>query len=120
MGERERLKVLDAAQQFGVLVVELTKSFRRGAPSGLRSQLVAAAMAVSGLLAEGFGRKSVAEIIHYSHMANGSLEECQNYLRECVNLRLIDKKTFYRAWNLSVATSKMLIALIETYERKSG
>ena len=49
-------------------------------------------------------------------MANGSLEESQEYLRECINLHLIDPKVFYRLWNLSVVTSRMLLSLIEKLE----
>jgi len=45
-------------------VVDLVDHLSRKAPSGLRGQLVEAAQAVSGLLAEGFGRGTKAEKIH--------------------------------------------------------
>ena len=51
-------------------------------------------------------------------MANGSLEESQNQLRRCINLGLIDKKAFFKVWNLSVAISRMLFSLIERLERQ--
>jgi hypothetical protein len=50
-------------------------------------------------------------------MANGSLEESQNSLRECINTRLIDRKTPYRSWNLSIAIGRMLAALIARLQR---
>ena len=112
MKKRERLKVLEAARSFGDQVLDAVARFPRRAPSGLRGQLSEAAQSVSGLLAEGFGRGSTAEKIHYSHMANGSLEESQNYLRQCVNRHLIDRKTFFRLWNLSIAIGKMITNLI--------
>lgn len=71
------------------------------------------------MLAEGLARGTTGEKIHYSNMGNGSLEECQNHLRECINLHLIDKKKFYKAWNLSVALSRMLIAFIAHYQREA-
>jgi four helix bundle protein len=83
----------------------------------LRGQLAESAQAVSALLAEGFGRGTTGENIHYSRMANGSLEESQNYLRQCVNTHLIHRKTFFRPWNLSVATSRMILNLIAHLER---
>jgi four helix bundle protein len=120
MSDGERLKVMEAARLFGEQVVKLTQRLPRRTPPGLRTQLAEAAQAVSTLLAEGFGRGSNAEKIHYSNMANGSLEESQNLLRTCVNLALIDRKTFYKIWNLSVATSRMLISLIARLRQGDG
>ena len=116
MDDGDPLRVLDAARQFGQLVAEMTQRLSRRAPSGLRGQLAEAALAISGLLAEGFGRRTNAEKIRYSLMANGSLEECQDYLRKCVNLRLIDRKEFFRLWNLSVAISRMILSLVRHFE----
>ena len=118
MKDRDPLKVLQAARQFGVQVVELTRSLPRHAPSGLRGQLSRAGLAVGSLLAEGLGRGTTAEKIHYSRMANGSVEESQYHLRQCVNTQLIDRKTFFRLWNLSVAISHMILSLIQYYERQ--
>jgi len=116
MKEREPLRVIEAARLFGERVVDLVNHLSRKAPSGLRGQLVEAAQAVSGLLAKGFGRGTKPEKIHYSRMANSSLEESQNYLRQCVNTHLIDRRTFFRAWNLSVVTSHMILNLIAYLE----
>ena len=118
MKDRDPLRVLQAARQFGEQVVVLTRGLPRHAPSGLRSQLVEAALAVGSLLAEGLGRGTTGEKIHYSRMANGSVEESQYYLRQCVNCQLIDRKTFFRHWNLSVAISRMILSLVEYYERQ--
>jgi four helix bundle protein len=117
MSEREPLRAIEAARLFGEQVVDLVNHLPRRAPRGLRGQLVEAAQAVSALLAEGFGRGTTGEKIHYSRMANGSIEESQNYLRQCVNTHLIHRKTFFRTWNLSVATSRMIVNLIAHLER---
>lgn len=118
MSGKERLKVIEAARQFGEQCIDIAQRLPHRAPAGLRTQLAEAAQAVSDLLAEGFGRGTTAEKIHYSQMASGSLEESQNHLRRCMDRRLIDRKTFFKAWNLSVAVSRMLAALIEFYERQ--
>jgi four helix bundle protein len=117
MSRNDPLRVMEAARDYGFQVLELTARLPRRAPSGLRTQLADAARAVGGLLAEGFGRGSTAERIHYSHMANGSLEESQYYLRQLINLGLIERKVFYKLWNLSVAISRMLLSLIARLER---
>ena len=108
MADRERLKVLDAARRYGDRCIDVAQSLPRSAPTGLRTQLIESAQAVSRILAEGFGRLTNSEKIHYSQMANGSLEESQDCLRRCVNRGLIDRKTFYELWHLSVAISRML------------
>ena len=120
MSGSDPLRVMEAAREYGLQVAELTSRLPRRAPSGLRSQLVEAAQAVGGILAEGFGRGSTAERIHYSQMANGSLEESQYYLRQLINLGLIERKDFYKLWNLSVAISRMLLSLIARLERDQG
>jgi four helix bundle protein len=104
--------VMEAAREFGLRVVDVTSRLPRRTPSGMRSQLAEAAQAVGSILAEGFGRGTTAERIHYSQMANGSLEESQYYLRQLANLGLIERKVFYKLWNLSVAIGRMLLSLI--------
>ena len=116
MKDGDPLRVIDAARQFGQLVADATQRLPRRAPSGLRRQLNESAQAVSALLSEGFGRLTNGEKVHYSRMARGSVEESQDHLRKCINLKLIDRKTFYRLWNLSVVISRMLLSLIEYYE----
>jgi four helix bundle protein len=116
MSGSDPLRVIQAAREFGLQVLDVVGKLPRRAPSGLRSQLAESAQAVGSILAEGFGRGTTAEKIHYSRMANGSLEESQEYLRECINLHLIDRKVFYRLWNLSVVTSRMLLSLIAKLE----
>lgn len=47
-----------------------------------------------------------------------STRESQNQLRRCLYRKLIERKTFYRSWNLSVAIDNMLSALIDFIERR--
>ncbi|HEY2375178.1 MAG TPA: four helix bundle protein, partial [Gemmatimonadaceae bacterium] len=117
MKSDDPLRVLDAARQFDHLITEMTQRLPRRTPSGLRAQLSEAAQSISALLAEGFGRQTTAEKIHYSRMANGSVEESQDYLRKCINERLIDRKAFFKLWNLSVVVGRMILSLIAHYER---
>jgi four helix bundle protein len=118
MKDKEPLKVLQAAREFERQVAEVVRTLRRKVPAPLRMQLLRASQAISALIAEGFGRGTAPEKIRYSWMANGELEESQNYLRQYVNQRLIDRKTFYRLWNLSLVTSRMLRALIKDLKQQ--
>lgn len=120
MKNADPLRVLQAARQYSELVIEVSARLPARGPAKLRAQHVDAARAVSGSISEGFGRGTDAEKIHYSVMANGSLEESQDYLRKYMNARLIDRKTFFKLWNLSVAISRMLASLITEIRKRQN
>ena len=94
----------------------MVRQLPRHANPGLKTQLANAVRSVSSNIAEGVGRGTRAEELRFFRMANGSLEEVQEGLRECVNTGLIPRKVFYREWNRSVVISKMLRALIAQRE----
>jgi len=98
--------------------MKLVRGLPRRAPSKLRAQLVESARSVGANIAEGWGRGTTAEKLHFSRNANGSLEESQEHLRECINTHLIDRKTFYGPWNLSIVTARMLVSLIARLEQE--
>jgi four helix bundle protein len=112
MHSDDPLRVLDAARLYGEHCVKIAQDLPRRAPAGLRRQLVKAAQSVSDLLAEGFGRGTVAEKIRYCLMSKGELEESQNQLRRCINLGLIHRQAFYKTWNLAVVIKRMEDGLI--------
>ena len=94
----------------------IAKDLPRSSPADLRRQLAKAALSVPSNIAEGAGRGTPADRLHYFHMARGSLEEVQNDLRICVNTSLIDRTTFFSVWNRSVVVSRMLAKLIARLE----
>src|SRR5262245_12926039 len=98
MSRADGLRVWHAARELAHDVNEVTKSFPRGAPSKLRSQLSSAASSVSRNIAEGVGRGTDGEKAQFFRVARGSLEETQSDLRLARDEGLIDRKTFYRLW----------------------
>ena len=114
MAGNDPLRLLQAAELYAELCLNLAQALPKHAPPRLRVQLAESAQAVSDLLAEGLGRGTPRERIHYSRMATGSLEESQVQLRRCINRRLTEKKLFFRAWNLSVTLGKMIDGFIAT------
>ena len=118
MKDDDGLKVLQAAREYALQMSELARHLPRRAGSKLRADLIETSRSIGANIAEGFGRGTTAEKIHYSRMANGSLEESQEHLRECVNTHFIDSKTFYPPWNRSIVIARMLASLIEKLERR--
>ena len=107
MASDDPLRLLDAARLYGEQCVKIAHDLPRRAPADLRRQLAKAAQSVSDLLAEGFGRRTVAEKIRYCLLSQGELEESQNQLRRCIRLGLIAEKAFYKSWNLAVVINRM-------------
>ena len=52
-------------------------------------------------IAEGFGRRSNAEFLHYLDIARGSLNEVQNHLKDGVDRHYIQEKEFAELHTLS-------------------
>ena len=117
MGRAHGLRVWEAARQFADDMIALMNSLE-DCPAGLKSQAITAARSVSNGISEGAGRGSRGGKVQFIRIARGSIEECQDDLRELINGEYIDKPTFYRFWNRSVLIDRMLGALIDTLERR--
>jgi four helix bundle protein len=74
------LVVWQKAIDFAEMVYRATREFPRDELFGLTSQLRRAAVSVASNIAEGQGRGTTKDFIHFLHIANGSLQECETQL----------------------------------------
>ena len=74
------LDVWKQARHFKRRIYEVIKLFPHTERFGLASQLSRAAASVPANLAEGHGRQTVKDELHFCIMARGSLSEIQNHL----------------------------------------
>ena len=70
-----RLRVWQAAMELAETVYRVTDHFPAQERYGLASQMQRAAVSVPSNIAEGAGRATVAEFLHFLHAARGSLAE---------------------------------------------
>ena len=61
-------------------VYKLTNPFPKSERFGVVSQLRRAAYSIPANIAEGFGRRSTKELLHFLAVSNGSLEELRYFL----------------------------------------
>jgi len=76
----EDLIVWQEAQDLAVYIYEITKSFPSDEVFAITNQLRRAANSISANIAEGFGRNTKKDKIHFYVMAYGSLLEVKNFL----------------------------------------
>lgn len=76
----EQLTVWQESQTFAVDVYKITKQFPKEEVFAMTSQLRRAASSISANIAEGFGRATVNDKLHFYTMAYGSLLETKNFL----------------------------------------
>lgn len=107
------LNVWKQGHAFVLEIYLITKSFPKEELFGLTSQLRRAAISFTSNIAEGFSRRSYKEKLQFYSIALGSLTEIQNQLLIARDLKYIDKESFDRLANVSVALNKMTNGLIK-------
>ena len=88
----EDLIVWQRAHQFTLSVYAITKQFPKDELYGLTSQLRRAAVSVAANIAEGFRKRGKADKARYFNISEGSLNECQYYLRLAKDLGYCETK----------------------------
>lgn len=86
------LPVWQLALDVSVLVFNMTKPLPRSEDYGLKSQIRRSANSVSANIAEGFGRKTYKDKIHFYVMARGSAFETQSHLEYGLRIGYFDEK----------------------------
>lgn len=91
--EYTELEVWTESRKLVNLIYENSKQFPKEEIFGLTNQMCRSAVSVPSNIAEGLGRKSANEVIHFLHISRGSLYELetqcylsfdQNYISENV------------------------------------
>ena len=75
------LIVWQKAHQFVLSVYTLTKQFPKEELFGLTSQFRRASISIAANIAEGYSKKGLKDKIRFLNIAQGSLSECEYYLR---------------------------------------
>ncbi len=106
----EDLIVWQESQHFAVSVYRVTKDFPKDELFAMTSQLRRASSSISANIAEGFGRKSTKDKLHFYTMAYGSLLEVKNFLYLAEKLEFIDGPTLEELLVQSVSCQKLINA----------
>ena len=67
-------------------------------------------------IAEGYGRKTVKDRVHFLYIARGSIYELEAQLITCVDLGYLTRENITPVLQLEDKVSRMLMGLIKKYE----
>ena len=99
-------------------VYEISKKFPKDELYGLTSQIRRCAISLPSNIAEGYGRNSTNDYIHFLRIASGSLYELQTQMEISLNLQYIDRREFENLYELSREIERMLSSLIRKLRKK--
>lgn len=105
------LRVWQKSVDLVVNVYKLTKKFPSNEQFALTSQVQRAAVSVSSNIADGYGRNTQKEYVHFLRIANGSLLELESLITVAGRLSYIEEKECSTLEEQLSEVSRMLYAL---------
>jgi four helix bundle protein len=96
-----------------------TQTFPKSEIWGLTSQMQRSAVSVPSNIAEGLGRSSQKEALHFLHISRGSLFELETQLYIALDLHYIDNQNFENIHLQINSTKKLLNGLISYYKKQT-
>ncbi len=113
--DHEKLDVYQAAIELVVLIDEVIDLLPRG-KSYIIDQLQRAGTSVPLNIAEGAGEYSIHEKCRFYRIAKRSATECAGILDVCLNLQLIEEKSYMKLRELLLRIVSMLIKMAQRVE----
>jgi four helix bundle protein len=96
------------AHAFVLSVYRITKHFPDDERYGLTSQFRRAAISIEANIAEGYKKLSKADKLRFLNIAQGSLEECRDYIILSRDLSYINEDEMHILYNDVETASKLL------------
>ena len=106
------LIVWQKAMKLTAEVYNLTSKLPKDELYGLTNQLRRAAVSIPSNIAEGNGRLSKKEYIHFLSIARGSKSEVETQLLLCIELNYLQESDIKTAMDFCIEIGKMLNAMI--------
>lgn len=112
------LTVWQRSRELASTVYRVTREFPRSEMFGLTSQMRRASISVISNIAEGHGRQTADDTIHFLVMARGSLLEIEAQAIVAIDLDYLGQKTGDALVAQALDAARLLNGLIRHYEQK--
>lgn len=100
-------------------VYQIASSFPKEEMYALSSQIKRSAVSIPSNIAEGFGRKTTSDFIHFLHISRGSLYELQTQLEIAKRINFIKDDVLINMVDVCKEEEKMLNGLIKSLVSKN-
>jgi four helix bundle protein len=114
----KELKVWEKSYQLCLEVYRITKGFPKIEIFGLISQMRRAALSIPSNIAEGYGRKTIAEYLRFLYIAYGSVCELETQIMLSGDLGYLEGSQLLKLQNEVREVERMLQALIKSLKNK--
>ena len=114
------LIVWQKAMELTAEIYRLVAALPKTEAYALSDQMRRAAVSIPSNIAEGFGRSSTAQYIHFLSIANGSLFELKTQLELCCRIGYLLPEQIKYALDLSTEVGKILNRLKSNLEGKKS
>lgn len=116
--EYTNLDVWIEARKLTNLVYDSTKNYPKEEIFGLTNQIRRCAVSVPSNIAEGCGRNTSKEIIHFLYIARGSLYELETQLYLSADQKYLCEEKFATMLNQAILCKKLINGFINYYRKK--
>ncbi len=114
LGPYKNLMVWQHAILLATEVYKLTSTFPKSEVYGLASQIRRAAVSIPSNIAEGYGRSTNTDLVHFLYMALGSSNEVDTQMVIAMNVGYITREQYEAMDAINAEINAMLRALIKT------
>lgn len=114
----EKLTVYTESRKLVAMVYEIVNSLPSSEKFALTGQLQRAIISVPSNIAEGSGRRSVKEKIHFLEISFGSLMEAYCQLQIALDLGYITQEKFNEIKPQYFLVSRLLSGLVNSFQEK--
>jgi four helix bundle protein len=118
MNDFRELIVWQKAMDLIVDIYKTSAKFLTEERYGITSQIRRAIVSVPSNIAEGFGRKTTPDFIHFLHISRGSLYEFQTQTEACLRLSFITKNEADELFVKAKEIEKMINSLIISLKKR--
>ena len=109
----QNIKAWQKSHSFVLLVYNITQAFPKEEIFGLTSQFRRAAVSIEANIAEGYKKLSKNDKLRFFNIAEGSIEECRDYIILSFDLEYITKQQY----EMLVASIEEASKLLNAYSR---
>ena len=118
MSSFDTLIVWKKSHELTLKIYEITKTFPKEEIFGLTNQIRRCAVSVPSNIAEGCGRNTSKETIHFLFIARGSIYELETQLYLSLDQNYIEKEEFENILSQIMLCKKLLNGFINYYKNK--